>query len=101
MSTNEAGEYVLRPQGRICLGEGLPSFQKEVADAVEQPAPRIVLDLAGVNYIDSSGLGEILKLFLDSKAKSKTLVLAHVPTPVQKLLRSTRLDKVFTIVDGS
>ena len=62
------------------------------------PESRIVLDLAEVTYIDSSGIGEILKLFLESKNKGKQLVLAKVPPAVQKVFRSTRLDKVFNIL---
>ncbi len=100
MTADSTGEHLIRPAGRVCLGEGLPVFQKSVSDALEQPAARIVLDLADVSYIDSSGLGEILKLFMDGKAKGKTLVLIHVPASVQKILHSTRLDKVFTIQDA-
>ena len=53
-----------------------------------------------MSYIDSSGLGEILKLFLDGKSKGKTLLLVHVPAAVQKILHSTRLDKVFSIQES-
>jgi anti-sigma B factor antagonist len=83
MSADSTGDYVIRPAGRVCLGEGLPFFQKSVTDALEQPVTRIILDLVDVSYIDSSGLGEILKLFLDGK-----------------ILHSTRLDKVFSIQES-
>ena len=98
MTTTDAGEFHVKPAGRICLGEGLPVFQKAAAEALEQPAGWIVLDLSEVTYIDSSGLGEILKLFLDGKAKGKSLALTRIPPTVQKILHSTRLDKVFTIL---
>lgn len=100
MTADSTGDYLIRPMGRVCLGEGLPIFQKSVTDALEQSAPRIVLDLAEVSYIDSSGLGEILKLFLDGKTRGKTLLLIHVPASVRKILHSTRLDKVFAIQDA-
>jgi anti-sigma B factor antagonist len=90
-------ELILEPTGRICLGEGLADFQEMLADAVSQPAAQVTLRLGAVTYIDSSGIGEILKLFLELKSHGHTLVLADVPPPILKIFRSTKLDRVFTI----
>ena len=90
----------LKPTGRICLGEHLAEFQTATAAAADTPHPRIVLDLAEVSYIDSSGLGDILKLYLECRNKGKKLVLVHVPAPILKILRSARLTGVFTISEN-
>ncbi len=87
----------LQPMGRICLGEKLTDFQEMSQEALENPSKRIILDLDQVAYIDSSGLGEILKLFLECRDRAKTLVLARIPEPIMRVLRSAKLDAVFTI----
>lgn len=97
MDNDNAHQLVLEPAGRICLGEGLADFQEMLANAVYPPAMCVVLRLAAVTYIDSSGIGEILKLFLELKNHGRDLVLTEVPPPILKIFKSTKLDRVFVI----
>lgn len=93
-------EYLhLKPSGRICLSEGLHGFQQSTLAALNSAENRIYLDLKDVTYIDSSGLGEIVKLYLESRKAGKKMVLVS-PTPaIRKILHSSKLDKVFTLAD--
>ena len=90
----------LKPLGRICLGEKLVDFQEITANSLESSHPRIILDMTGVTYIDSSGIGEILKLFLESRNKAKKLILVNLPPPVMKIMTNAKLDSVFTIAEN-
>jgi len=90
----------LKPSGRICLGEKLINFQEISANSLESPHPRIILDMTGVTYIDSSGIGEILKLFLESRNKAKKLILVNLSPSVMKIMTNAKLDSVFTIAEN-
>lgn len=91
---------LMRPTGRICLGGRIPELQADIAAALEHERKKIVVDLAAVEYMDSSGLGEIVRLYLECKKSGKTLVLAAAPVQLAKVLKSSKLDRVFTIVDS-
>lgn len=69
---------------------------RELADGVES---RIVMDLARVGFLDSSGLGAVVSVlkFLGPKGK---LELAGLTPAVAKVFRLTRMDSVFTIHDS-
>lgn len=90
---------LLKPSGRICLGGKLPELQADIQEALKTERPKVVVDLSGVEYMDSSGLGEIVRLYLESKKKGKSLVLAAVPPQLGKVLKSSKLDRVFTVVE--
>ncbi|MDG3441460.1 STAS domain-containing protein [Nitrospirillum amazonense] len=71
-----------------------PAFKARMVDLIQGGAERIVLDLADVSFMDSSGLGSVvgcLKLI----GTRGDLVLAGIQSPVQRLLQTTRLDRVF------
>lgn len=93
----DMGYLHLKPEGRICLGEKLSDFSLSVEGALKSDLPWVILDLKGTTYMDSSGLGEILKLFLESRNRKKTLVLTNVPPFLGKVLKSSKLDKIFVI----
>jgi anti-sigma B factor antagonist len=90
----------LKPAGRICLGEKLGEFQQMTATSLDAAPTRIVLDMAEVTYIDSSGIGEILKLFLEARNRAKKLVLANLPSSILKIMKNAKLDAVFTIAEN-
>ena len=89
----------LKPAGRICLGEKLVDFQNMIIDTLKSGHSRIILDLIDVSYIDSSGIGEILKLFLEAREKSRDLVLTNLPSGILKIFQNAKLDAVFNITD--
>ena len=53
--------------GRITLGEGSALLRKTIRDLLEEGRTKIVLNLADVNYIDSSGIGELVTAFTTVK----------------------------------
>lgn len=72
------------------------AFKDGIRDLADGGASRIVLDLAGVDFVDSSGLGAIVAV-MKLLGKERTLELAALSPAVEKVFRLTRMDSVFTI----
>jgi anti-sigma B factor antagonist len=96
--TRQIGEViVLDISGRITLGEGNVVLREIVRDLADKGNKRIVLNLGDVNYIDSSGLGELVKTHTTIRNKGGELKLANLNKRVHDLLQMTRLSTVFDI----
>ncbi len=75
---------------------GAIAFKDRMRDLVGDTPPRIILDLAGVDFIDSSGLGAIVAV-MKLMGSDRKLELAALSPIVQKVFRLTRMDSVFSI----
>ena len=96
--TRQVGDViVLDVSGRITLGEGNVILREIVRDLVEKGNNKIVLNLGEVSYVDSSGVGELVKAFTTVRTKGGQLKLANLNQRVHDLLQMTRLSKVFEI----
>jgi anti-sigma B factor antagonist len=71
-------------------------FKEKMRDATKGGPARVVLDLARVQFLDSSGLGAIVAV-KKLLAPDQSLELAGLTTTVEKVFRLTRMDSVFTI----
>ena len=65
-----------------------------LAEAVDAGSGELVIDLAGLEAVDATGLGVLVGAHRRAHRAGRTLVLAGVPAPVGRLLLVTRLDKV-------
>ena len=83
--------------GRITLGEGNAMLREVVSELVEQGNKRVVLILGEVHYIDSSGIGELVKTHTTIRNRGGELKLANPSKRVRDLLEMTRLASVFDI----
>ena len=79
--------------GRV-VSETVPVLQREVRPLIER-FKTIVLDLTNVSYMDSSGLGALVGLFVSAKRAGKQLKLVNLSARIQELLRLTSLLNVF------
>lgn len=59
---------------------------------------KVLVDLSGVSYIDSSGIASLVEGLQFSKSKNKTFILTNPSKQVKAIMELARLDKVFTIV---
>jgi len=97
-ATRQTGDVtVLDVSGRITLGEGNVVLREIVRELADKGTKRIVLNLGGVNYIDSSGVGELVKTHTTIRNKGGELKLANLNQRVHDLLEMTRLSTVFDI----
>jgi anti-sigma B factor antagonist len=94
----DAGQVtVVDLSGRITLGDGSALLRKTVRDLLEDNRTQILLDLADVDYIDSSGIGELVSGYTSVKNRGGELKLLHLTKKVHDLLQITRLFTVFEV----
>jgi anti-sigma B factor antagonist len=91
------GVTVLEASGRIVLGEGAITFRDSVQDALKTGTRKIVVDMAGVNYMDSCGLGELANAYTSARAKGCDVKLASLTRKINNLMQITKLVTVFNI----
>jgi anti-sigma B factor antagonist len=83
--------------GRISLGEGSALLRKTVRDLLENGQNKILLNLGDVNYIDSSGIGELVSGFTAVRGRNGELKLLNLTKKVHDLLQITKLFTVFDV----
>jgi anti-sigma B factor antagonist len=91
------GVTVLNLSGRITLGDGTMILRTLIRDTLAEGKVRILLNLAEVFYIDSSGLGELVSAFAAVKNSGGQLKLMNLKGRVQDLMHLTRLHMIFDI----
>lgn len=90
---------ILDLDGRISAGEAADQFRVAVASLVDGGRTRIVLNMARVPQVDSTGLGELVRAHAAAVRKGGTVRLLGVTKRVHDLLAITRLLTVFQIYD--
>jgi anti-sigma B factor antagonist len=93
------GITVLDLSGRITLGEGSVTLRDAVHDALAKGSKHILLNLGNINYIDSSGIGELVSAFTSVKNAGGELKLLNLTRKVHDLLQITKLYTVFDVKD--
>src|SRR5580658_1814429 len=88
VSTRQVGDVtVAEVAGRLTLGEASGTFREALRNLISQGQKKILLNLGGVSYMDSSGIGELVAAYTtvtSAGGKLKLLTLTHrVQTPLQ------------------
>lgn len=86
-------------EGRIIFGEESAALRDSVKGLINQNN-KIVLNLGGVNYIDSGGLGTLVALYTTARAAGGAIRLANLTQRVGDLLQVTKLLTVFEVFDS-
>ncbi len=81
--------------GRIVLGSSAGEVRRVVCEVASEDKRKIVLNLALVDYIDSSGLGELISAYARVKQSGGEIRLAHLQKRISDLLQITKLYTVF------
>jgi len=96
----QAGDItVLDMEGRITIGEGSVALRSAVRRLLEEGKKNILLNLAGVGYIDSSGIGELVSSYTAINKEGGQLKLLSLTQKLQDLLTITKLLTVFDAYD--
>jgi len=93
------GVIVLDLSGRITLGEGSVQLRDAIRSLISKGSKNILLNMGDVNYIDSSGLGELVSAFTTAKNQQADVKLLNLTKKVHDLLQLTKLYTVFDIMD--
>lgn len=99
VSTNE-GIAIVRCRGRIVFGEEADELRRTVL-ALLVNTQRIVLDLAWIEYIDSSGLGVLVASMISARHHRAEIKLAAVGSKARQVLTIARVQRLFEIYDSS
>src|SRR5204863_9753945 len=91
---------VLDLKGKITLGEGDELLKDKVNSLVNQGKKKIVLNLADVPYIDSAGLGVVVRTYTTVSRQGGRLKLLNLTKRIQDLLAITKLLTVFDTYDS-
>lgn len=93
------GVTVVTCHGRIVLGEESAGLRETLKRALIS-SKHLILDLSGVSYIDSSGLGTLVGVYSSARAAGAEIRLAGLNPRLQDLLQITKLVTVFEVYDN-
>ena len=93
------GITIVDLSGRITLGEGSVVLRDTIKDLLGKGHKKILLNLADVSYIDSSGIGELVSAFTSVQRQGGELKLLNLTKKVHDLLQITKLYTVFDVKD--
>ncbi len=97
----EIGDVVILDlSGRITLGEPLVTLRDTIRDLIDTDQKKIILNLAEVSHIDSSGLGQLVGSYATVTNRGGQLKLLNLQKRVNDLMQVTKLLSVFEAYTG-
>lgn len=90
-----SGVVVVRPEGRLNM-VAAPALRKQLGGLVDEGRSRVVVDLSGVDFIDSSGLGALISGLKSARQAGGDLRIAAPTRQVSTVLEITNLNRVLT-----
>ena len=101
INERQAGDVtVLDMSGKITIGEGSVALRTAIRRVLEEGKKRILLNLAGVSYIDSSGIGELVSSYTAINKEGGQLKLLNLTQKLRDLLTITKLLTVFDVYES-
>lgn len=91
---------ILDLKGKVTLGEGDEVLKDKINSLVHQDRKRILLNFADVPYIDSAGLGEVVRTYTTVSRQGGQLKLVNLTKRITDLLMITKLLTVFETFDS-
>lgn len=91
------GVHILDLSGRITIGEGTLILREALQKLLRSHEQKVILNLADVTYIDSSGIGELVSAFTNFSNQGGNLKLLNLTKKVHDLLSITKLLTVFEV----
>jgi anti-sigma B factor antagonist len=100
INERQAGDVtVLDMSGKITIGEGSVALRTAIRRLLEEGKKRILLNLGGVSYIDSSGIGELVSSYTAINKEGGHLKLLNLTQKIKDLLTITKLLTVFDVYE--
>ena len=101
ISERQSGDVtILDMDGKITIGEGSVALRTAIRRLLEEGKKKILLNLARVSYIDSSGIGELVSSYTAINKDSGELKLLNLTQKLQDLLTITKLLTVFDVYEN-
>ena len=100
ISERQAGDVtIVDLSGKVTIGEGSVALRTAIRRLLGEGKSKILLNLGGVGYIDSSGIGELVSSFTAVNKEGGTLKLLNLTQKIQDLLAITKLLTVFDVFE--
>jgi anti-sigma B factor antagonist len=97
----QAGDVsILDLSGAVRIGEGSVALRNAIRGLVDENKSKILLNLAGVKYMDSSGIGELIANYTTISRSGGQLKLLNLTDKIQDLLVITKLLTVFDVYES-
>ena len=101
IAERQAGDItILDMDGKVTIGEGSVALRNTIRRLLGEGKTKILLNLGGVDYIDSSGIGELVSSFTAVNKEGGTLKLLNLTQKIQDLLAITKLLTVFDVFEN-
>ena len=101
IAERQAGDItILDMDGKVTIGEGSVALRNTIRRLLGEGKTKILLNLGGVGYIDSSGIGELVSSFTAVNKEGGTLKLLNLTQKIQDLLAITKLLTVFDVFEN-
>jgi anti-sigma B factor antagonist len=101
ISERQAGDVtILDLAGKVTIGEGSVALRTTIRRLLGEGKNKLLLNLGGVGYIDSSGIGELVSSFTAVNKEGGVLKLLNLTQKIQDLLAITKLLTVFDVYDS-
>lgn len=94
------GVAVVAVRGVISFGESARQFSSFLRELLDSGTPAVLIDMSGIDNVDSTGLGELVGYMQRFESEGRRLALLRPHRRIQSLLRLTRLDEVFRIFEN-
>lgn len=82
-------------KGKILFGDGIDELRQSINAAIKDSEKQLVLNFADVPYLDSTGLGEVVRSYTTLKKEGGTVKIANLTNKVKDLMMVTKLITVF------
>ena len=94
----DAGDVrIISLSGKITIGAGDVMLREVITESLEAGHTKILLDLAGITAIDSSGIGEMVASYTSAKNRGAQLTLVNLSKKINDILQVTQLITVFDV----
>jgi len=87
-------------EGQLTLGDGADRLQDKVRSLLLQNQKQLIVNLAGVSYMDSAGLGQLIQSYATTSKQGGVLKLVNLTSRLRDLLVITKLSTVFDTFDN-
>jgi anti-sigma B factor antagonist len=99
-TASQGGHAVVTATGELDLYTA-PRLQAALSELLRERADRIVVDMSGIEFCDSTGMNVLLAALKRNREQGGTLELAAPRPAVRRILQVTGLDEVFTVIDSA
>jgi anti-anti-sigma factor len=95
--TREDNKAIVRPAGDSIVAASIPELRSKMREVLADGVRELVVDLTGVQMVDSSGIGLLISAYNSLSKTGGTLAVVHASTEILELFRTLRMHQRFSV----